>query len=136
MTENGHWQIFEPLRFRNLKVKNRLFPLELRTLRQLRRLRHGARMDWDVKFARGGIGAIISSNTPVTRAASSSPTTRTSTPTSGSPSTRSWGRVRDASAKYIVQLAFSGASGHAQRALRHGPLLHDRPAGAGFSASG
>ena len=116
LTENGHWQaIFEPLRFRNLKVKNRpALPLEhLRTLRQLRRLRHGDahRLGRQVRPRRDRRDHLRPTR-PSTRAASSSPTTRTSTPTSGSPSTRSWGRrVRDAGAKYIVQLAFSGASG-------------------------
>src|SRR5215211_126004 len=58
--------IFEPLRFRNLTVKNRIFRSSV-----------GGRWDnydgsgtqtrinWDVKAARGGVGAIISSNAPV-----------------------------------------------------------------------
>jgi 2,4-dienoyl-CoA reductase-like NADH-dependent reductase (Old Yellow Enzyme family) len=58
--------IFEPLRFRNLTVKNRVF-----------RSSTGGRWDnydgsgtetrinWDLKTARGGVGAIISSHAPV-----------------------------------------------------------------------
>src|ERR671925_320926 len=58
--------IFEPLRFRNLTVKNRIF-----------RSSTGGRWDnydgsgtqtrinWDLKTARGGVGAIISSHAPV-----------------------------------------------------------------------
>jgi 2,4-dienoyl-CoA reductase (NADPH2) len=58
--------IFEPLRFRNLAVKNRIF-----------RSSTGGRWDnydgsgtptrinWDLKTARGGVGAVISSHAPV-----------------------------------------------------------------------
>jgi 2,4-dienoyl-CoA reductase (NADPH2) len=58
--------IFEPLRFRNLTVKNRIFRSSV-----------GGRWDnydgsgtqtrinWDLRTARGGVGAIISSNAPV-----------------------------------------------------------------------
>jgi 2,4-dienoyl-CoA reductase (NADPH2) len=58
--------IFQPLKFRNLTVKNRLFRSSISgrwdnyngsgTL---------ARINWETKFARGGIGAIISSFVPV-----------------------------------------------------------------------
>src|SRR6266511_4126760 len=62
----GVGTIFEPLRFRNLTVKNRIF-----------RSSTGGRWDnydgsgtptrinWDLKTARGGVGAIISSHAPV-----------------------------------------------------------------------
>lgn len=59
--------IFRPLEFRNLKVKNRIFRSNISG-------RFGnyngsggqARINWEEKFARGGVGAIISSFTPVT----------------------------------------------------------------------
>ncbi|MGI9425173.1 MAG: NADH:flavin oxidoreductase [Hyphomicrobiaceae bacterium] len=58
--------IFEPLRFRNLTVKNRVFRSSISgrfddedgSLTQ-------TRVNWETKFARGGVGAIISSHVPV-----------------------------------------------------------------------
>jgi 2,4-dienoyl-CoA reductase-like NADH-dependent reductase (Old Yellow Enzyme family) len=58
--------IFEPLQFRNLQVKNRLFRSNISG-----RFDHydgtgsAARINWELKFARGGVGAIISSFVPV-----------------------------------------------------------------------
>ena len=59
--------IFRPLEFRNLTVKNRVFRSNLAG-------RFGnyngsggqARINWEAKFARGGVGGIISSYVPVT----------------------------------------------------------------------
>jgi 2,4-dienoyl-CoA reductase-like NADH-dependent reductase (Old Yellow Enzyme family) len=58
--------IFEPLRFRNLTVKNRI----LRSSVAGRWDNYDGsgtptRINWDLKFARGGVGAVISSNAPV-----------------------------------------------------------------------
>src|SRR3981081_4966395 len=58
--------IFTPLRFRNLEVKNRIFRSSISgrfdnedgSLTQ-------TRINWECKFAAGGIGAIISSYVPV-----------------------------------------------------------------------
>lgn len=58
--------IFEPLRFRHLKVKNRVFRSNISgrfdnedgSLTQ-------TRVNWETKFANGGVGAIISSYVPV-----------------------------------------------------------------------
>ena len=58
--------IFQPLRFRNLTVKNRLFRSSISG-----RWDHydgsgdQTRINWEEKFARGGVGAIISSFVPV-----------------------------------------------------------------------
>jgi 2,4-dienoyl-CoA reductase (NADPH2) len=60
--------IFRPLKFRNLTVKNRVFRSNIAG-------RFGnydgsgsqARINWEEKFARGGVGAIISSFVPVTK---------------------------------------------------------------------
>jgi 2,4-dienoyl-CoA reductase-like NADH-dependent reductase (Old Yellow Enzyme family) len=58
--------IFQPLQFRNLTVKNRLFRSSISG-----RIDHydgsgtQARINWEKKFARGGVGAIISSHIPV-----------------------------------------------------------------------
>ena len=58
--------IFEPLRFRNLTVKNRLFRSSI-SGRWDNEDGSGtpARINWEEKFARGGVGAIISSFVPV-----------------------------------------------------------------------
>ncbi len=58
--------IFQPLRFRNLEVKNRVFRSNISgrfdnedgSLTQ-------TRINWECRFARGGVGAIISSYVPV-----------------------------------------------------------------------
>jgi 2,4-dienoyl-CoA reductase-like NADH-dependent reductase (Old Yellow Enzyme family) len=58
--------IFEPLKFRNIEVKNRIFRSSINgrwdnedgSLTQ-------TRVNWEAKFARGGCGAIISSFVPV-----------------------------------------------------------------------
>ena len=58
--------IFQPLRFRNLTVKNRLFRSSI-SGRWDNYDGSGtqARINWETKFARGGIGAIITSFVPV-----------------------------------------------------------------------
>lgn len=58
--------IFEPLKFRNLEVKNRLFRSSI-SGRWDNYNGSGslARINWEEKFARGGIGAIITSFVPV-----------------------------------------------------------------------
>src|SRR6202171_5178050 len=58
--------IFQPLHFRNLTVKNRLFRSSI-SGRWDNYNGHGnqARINWEEKFARGGIGAVISSFVPV-----------------------------------------------------------------------
>ncbi len=58
--------IFQPLKFRNLTVKNRLFRSSI-SGRWDNYNGHGnqARINWETKFAKGGIGAIITSFVPV-----------------------------------------------------------------------
>lgn len=59
--------IFSPLRFRNLEVKNRLFRSNISgTFDDYDGHGTNARLNWEEKFARGGVGAIISSFVPVT----------------------------------------------------------------------
>ena len=66
MTDEAWPAIFRPLRFRNLEVKNRLFRSSISgRFDNYDGSGTDTRIDWDVKFARGGIGAVISSNTPV-----------------------------------------------------------------------
>ncbi|GAB4394674.1 MAG: hypothetical protein Tsb0032_22020 [Kiloniellaceae bacterium] len=58
--------IFQPLKFRGLEVKNRLFRSNLSGMFDDYNGHGGnARLNWEEKFARGGVGAIISSYTPV-----------------------------------------------------------------------
>ena len=58
--------IFEPLAFRTLEVKNRVFRSSLAgRFNNYDGTGNQAHVNWDLKFARGGVGAIISSNAPV-----------------------------------------------------------------------
>jgi len=58
--------IFQPLKFRGLEVKKRLFRSNLSGMFDDYNGHGGhARLNWEEKFARGGVGAIISSYTPV-----------------------------------------------------------------------
>ncbi len=58
--------IFTPLQFRHLNVKNRLFRSNLSGMFDDYNGHGGnARLNWEEKFAKGGVGAIISSYTPV-----------------------------------------------------------------------
>ena len=58
--------IFDPLKFRSLEVKNRLFRSNLSGMFDDYNGHGGhARLNWEEKFARGGVGCIISSYTPV-----------------------------------------------------------------------
>src|SRR5688572_19200492 len=58
--------IFEPLRFKNLTVKNRVFRSNSSgRFDNYDGSGNQARLNWEVKFAKGGVGAIISSFVPV-----------------------------------------------------------------------
>jgi len=58
--------IFEPLVFRNLTVKNRIFRSNIAgRFDNYDGSGNQARINWEVKFAKGGVGAIISSFVPV-----------------------------------------------------------------------
>ena len=59
--------IFQPLHFRNLTVKNRIFRSNVSgRFDNYDGSGNQARINWELKFARGGVGAIISSFVPVT----------------------------------------------------------------------
>jgi 2,4-dienoyl-CoA reductase-like NADH-dependent reductase (Old Yellow Enzyme family) len=102
--------IFQPLAFRNLEVKNRLFRSSISgRFDNYDGSGTQTRIDWDVKFARGGIGAVISSNTPVHPRGLIVPNYAHLDSDDKVPFWTELGkRVREAGAKYIVQLAFSG----------------------------
>lgn len=58
--------IFSPLKFRHLSVKNRLFRSNISGMFDEYNGHGGhTRLNWEEKFARGGVGCIISSFTPV-----------------------------------------------------------------------
>ena len=58
--------IFQPLKFKNLTVKNRVFRSNIAgRLDNYDGSGNQARLNWEVKFAKGGVGAIISSFVPV-----------------------------------------------------------------------
>jgi 2,4-dienoyl-CoA reductase (NADPH2) len=58
--------IFEPLRFRNLTVKNRIFRSNVSgRFDNYDGSGTPTRINWETKFARGGVGAILSSFCPV-----------------------------------------------------------------------
>ena len=58
--------IFQPLVFKNLTVKNRIFRSNIAgRLDNYDGSGNQARINWEVKFAKGGVGAIISSFVPV-----------------------------------------------------------------------
>ena len=61
-----HDIIFEPLRFRNLTVKNRIFRSNIAgRFDNYDGSGNQARINWEEKFAKGGVGAILSSFVPV-----------------------------------------------------------------------
>ena len=58
--------IFQPLKFKNLTVKNRIFRSNISgRFDNYDGSGNQARINWEVKFASGGVGAIISSFVPV-----------------------------------------------------------------------
>jgi 2,4-dienoyl-CoA reductase-like NADH-dependent reductase (Old Yellow Enzyme family) len=102
--------IFEPLRFKNLTVKNRLFRSSISgRFDNYDGSGTQTRIDWDVKFARGGIGAIISSNSPVHPRGLIVPNYAHLDDDDKIPFWREIGRrVHEHDCTYIPQIAFSG----------------------------
>jgi 2,4-dienoyl-CoA reductase-like NADH-dependent reductase (Old Yellow Enzyme family) len=102
--------IFQPLRFRNLEVKNRIFRSSL-----------GGRFDnydgsgtevrinWDLKAARGGVGTIISSHAPIDARGHIIPGYAYVDSDETIPFWRELGRrVHEHDCKYVLQLVFAG----------------------------
>jgi 2,4-dienoyl-CoA reductase-like NADH-dependent reductase (Old Yellow Enzyme family) len=102
--------ILEPLRFRNLEVKNRI----LRSSVAGRFDNYDGsgtevRLNWDVKFAEGGVGAIISSNAPVAARGHIVPGYAYIDSDATIPFWRELGkRVHEHDCKYILQIVFAG----------------------------
>jgi 2,4-dienoyl-CoA reductase-like NADH-dependent reductase (Old Yellow Enzyme family) len=102
--------IFEPLRFRTLEVKNRVFRSSLAgRFNNYDGTGNQAHVNWDLKFARGGVGAIISSNAPVHPRGLIVPNYAHIDRDETVPFWREVvRRVHEHDCRYIVQLAFSG----------------------------
>jgi 2,4-dienoyl-CoA reductase-like NADH-dependent reductase (Old Yellow Enzyme family) len=102
--------VFEPLRFRNLTVKNRVFRSSLAgRFNNYDGTGTRTHINWDLKFARGGVGAIISSNAPVHPRGLIVPNYAHIDRDETIPFWRELvERVHEHDCRYIVQLAFSG----------------------------
>ena len=102
--------IFEPLRFRNLTVKNRIFRSSI-SGRWDNYDGSGtqARINWEEKFARGGVGAIITSFVPVAIRGRIMPNYATIHCDEHIPFWRKVGeKVHEYDCKFILQLSHSG----------------------------
>ncbi|MCC5615547.1 NADH:flavin oxidoreductase [Nostoc sp. CHAB 5836] len=102
--------IFEPLRFRNLTVKNRIFRSSI-SGRWDNYDGSGtqARINWEEKFARGGVGAIITSFVPVAIRGIIMPNYATIHSDETVPFWRKVGeKVHEYDCKFILQLSHSG----------------------------
>jgi 2,4-dienoyl-CoA reductase-like NADH-dependent reductase (Old Yellow Enzyme family) len=109
MTDAGD-PIFEPLRFRNLTVKNRIFRSNVSGRFDLYDgTGTETRINWELKFARGGVGAIVSSWTGVHPRGRIVPNYATIDRDDRIPFWRSLGeRVHEHDCRFIVQLAHAG----------------------------
>jgi 2,4-dienoyl-CoA reductase (NADPH2) len=102
--------IFQPLTFKNLTVRNRVFRSNISgRLDNYDGSGSQARINWELKFARGGVGAIISSFVPVQIRGRIMPNYATIDTDERVPFWRALGRaVHDHDCKYILQLSHGG----------------------------
>jgi 2,4-dienoyl-CoA reductase-like NADH-dependent reductase (Old Yellow Enzyme family) len=102
--------VFEPLPFRNLTVKNRIFRSSISgRFDNYDGSGTETRINWDVKFARGGVGTIISSNSPVHPRGLIVPGYAQLDSDDKIPFWRELGRrVHEHDCAYVPQIAFSG----------------------------
>jgi 2,4-dienoyl-CoA reductase-like NADH-dependent reductase (Old Yellow Enzyme family) len=102
--------IFEPLAFRNLTVKNRVFRSNVSgRFDNYDGSGNQARINWELKFARGGVGAIISSFVPVHIRGRILPNYATIDRDERIPFWRELGkRVHDEDCKFLMQLSHGG----------------------------
>ena len=102
--------IFEPLSFKNLVVKNRIFRSNIAgRLDNYDGSGNQARINWEVKFARGGVGAIISSFVPVHPRGRILPNYATIDRDDRIPFWKALGQaVHEYDCKYILQLSHGG----------------------------
>jgi 2,4-dienoyl-CoA reductase (NADPH2) len=102
--------IFQPLKFRNLEVKNRIFRSNISgRFDNYNGSGNQARINWEVKFARGGVGGIISSFVPVNIRGRIIPNYATIDTDDKIPFWRALGQaVHEYDCRYILQLSHSG----------------------------
>jgi len=102
--------IFQPLEFKNLTVKNRVFRSNIAgRLDNYDGSGNHARINWEVKLARGGVGAIISSFVPVQIRGRIMPNYATIDRDERIPFWREVGEeVHKFDCKYILQLSHGG----------------------------
>ena len=102
--------LFEPLRFRNLTVKNRVFRSNISgRFDNYDGSGSPVRVNWELKFARGGVGAIVSSFVPVTLQGRIIPNYATIDCDERIPFWRELGRrVHEYDCRFIMQLSHAG----------------------------
>jgi 2,4-dienoyl-CoA reductase (NADPH2) len=102
--------IFEPLEFRNLTVKNRVLRSNVSgRFDNYDGSGNQARINWETRFARGGVGAIVSSFVPVTIRGRIIPNYATIDSDARIPFWRELGRqVHAHDCKFIMQLSHAG----------------------------
>ena len=102
--------LFTPIRLGPLEVKNRLFRSSIAgRFDNYNGSGTPVRINWDVKFARGGVGAIISSNAPVSIRGRLVPGYALADSDDKIPFWREVGRrIHEHDCKYILQLAHAG----------------------------
>jgi 2,4-dienoyl-CoA reductase-like NADH-dependent reductase (Old Yellow Enzyme family) len=102
--------IFEPLQFRNLTVKNRIFRSNISGRFDFYNgVGTQARINWEEKFARGGVGAIISSHVPISARGRILPNYAFIDNDDKIPFWREVGKkVHEYDCKYIMQLSHGG----------------------------
>jgi len=103
-------KIFSPLTFRNLTIKNRILRSNLAgRFDNYDGTGAQARINWEVKFARGGVGAIVSSFVPVHPRGRILPNYATIVSDDRIPFWRALGKaVHEYDCKYILQLSHGG----------------------------
>src|SRR5215831_9911289 len=102
--------IFTPLTFKNLTVKNRMFRSNVSgRFDNYDGSGNQARINWELKFARGGVGAIVSSFVPVEMRGRIVPNYATIDRDERIPFWRELGkRVHEFDCKFILQLSHGG----------------------------
>ncbi len=102
--------LFEPLRFRSLEVKNRLWRSNMSgRFDNYDGSGNQARINWETRFAEGGVGAIISSFVPVQMRGRIVPNYATIDRDDRIPFWRELGRrVHEHDCKFIMQLSHAG----------------------------
>jgi 2,4-dienoyl-CoA reductase-like NADH-dependent reductase (Old Yellow Enzyme family) len=102
--------IFQPLEFRNLKIKNRIIRSNVAgRFDNYDGSGNQARINWELKFARGGVGAILSSFVPVTIRGRIMPNYATIDTDERIPFWRELGnRVHEFDCRFIMQLSHGG----------------------------